>query len=109
MAAWKKRFERWQNATSPVEVERVENLLRRVFGERLSIAEGTSHRFHLDVSELVGRPGWVLPTLPIPVRGGQKVLPVYLQRAFEAADLLGLYPPEDEETQDEESSDDEDY
>lgn len=94
VAAWKKKFERWKNARSPVDVAEVEKLLPRVFGSRLREAPGTSHRWHIDVAELVGRPGWVLPNLPIPVRGGQKVIAVYLQRAYQAAELLGLYPPE---------------
>ncbi len=105
MAAWKKKFESWESASAPVAVEKVEPLLRRVFGERFRKAEGTSHQFHLDVAELVGKPGWVLPVLPIPVRGGQKVLAPYLQRAFQAAELLELYPPkadDEEETQDDE-------
>ena len=96
MAAWKKKFERWKDARSPVDVEEVEKLLPRIFGSRLREAAGTSHRWHVDVSELVGQPGWVLPILPIPVRGGQKVIPIYLQRAYEAAELLGLYPSENE-------------
>lgn len=93
MAAWKKKFERWKNASSPVDVEEVENLLPRIFGDRVRETSGTSHRWQIDVSEIVGKEGFVLPVLPIPVRGGQKVLPVYLQRAYEAAELLELFPP----------------
>ena len=106
MAAWKKKFERWQNASAPVDVEEVASLLPRIFGSRLREAKGTSHRWHIDVEELVGEPGFVLPNLPIPVRGGQKVLAVYLQRAYEAANLLGLYPPEIEEENENDEQDD---
>lgn len=97
MAAWKKKFERWKDASSPVDVKEVETLLPRVFGARLREAKGTSHRWHIDVAELVGEPGFVLPNLPIPVRGGRKVLPIYLQNAYRAAELLDLYPPQDPE------------
>lgn len=97
MAAWKKKFERWKNAKAPLDVEEVENLLPRIFGERLRESKGTSHRWQIDVAELVGEPGWALPNLPIPVRNGQRVLAPYLQRAYEAAELLGLYPPEENE------------
>lgn len=107
MAAWKKRFERWQNASSPVDVAEVEALIPRVFGSRVRESKGTSHRWHIDVSELAGQPGFVLPDLPIPVRGGQKVLPVYLQRMYEAATLLRLYPPEQEVEEENQNQNDE--
>ena len=105
VAAWKKKFERWKNASAPVDVKEVEKLLPRVFGSRLREAKGTSHRWHIDVSELAGRPGFVLPNLPVPVRGGQKVLAPYLQRVYEAAELLGLYPPDSEGEDSEEEND----
>lgn len=95
MAAWKKKFKRWEDASSPVDVEEVGPLLRRVFGSRLR--EGTKHQWIIDVSELVGEPGFVLPNLTIPVRGGQKVLAPYLQNIYRAAELLELYPPSDGE------------
>lgn len=104
MAAWKKKFERWKNASSPVDVDEVEALLQRVFGSRLREAKGTSHRWHIDVTELVGEPGFVLPSLTICVRGS-KVIAIYLQNAYKAAESLELYPPKEEEKpEDEEES-----
>ncbi len=97
MAAWKKKFERWKNASAPVDVAEVESLLPRVFGSRLREQTGGSHRWHIDVTELQGEPGFVLPTLGVPVRGGQKVIPVYLRNVYDAAERLGLYPPPDDE------------
>lgn len=96
MAAWKKKFERWKNAKAPVDVAEVEALLSRVFGSRLREQTGTSHRWHIDVTELQNEPGFALPNLPVCVRGN-KVIPIYLQRAYEAAERLGLYPPPDDE------------
>ena len=108
VAQWKKKFERWRNASAPVDVEEVENLLPRIFGERLRIAQGTSHRFQIDVSDLTDHPDFALGNLPVPVRGGQKVLPVYLRRAYQAAELLGLYPPSDDQGEKEEHADEDD-
>lgn len=96
MAAWKKKFERWKNASSPVDVEEVEALLRRVFGARLREAQSTSHRWHLDVSGLSSNEKYKAGNLPVCVRG-RKVIPVYLQNAYEAAVSLNLYVPQDEE------------
>ena len=84
-------------------MKEVEKLLPRVFGARVRENSGTSHRWQIDVSELVGKPGFTLPNMPICVRGGQKVLPVYLQNAYKAAELLGLYPPETEDEEEIES------
>lgn len=95
MAQWRKKFERWENASAPIDVDEVKALLPRIFGDRLREAQGTSHRFQIDVHELQGEPDFTLGVLPIPVRGGKKVIPVYLRNAYRAATLLGLYPPED--------------
>jgi len=108
VAAWKKKFERWKDASSPVDVAEVEKPLPRVFGSRLREAKNTSHRWHIDVAELVGQPGFSLPVLPIPVRGGQKVIPIYLQNAYKAAELLGLYPPEEENEEENEPNEQDD-
>ncbi len=91
---WKK-FEKWRDVKTPVAVSEVDSLLRAVFQERLRVASGTSHAYHVDVSELVEYPKFQFGLLTIPLSGGQEVKAPYLQKAYEAAVLLSLYPPKD--------------
>ena len=106
MAAWKKKFQRWKNASAPVDVAEVESLLPRVFGSKLRVQTGTSHQWHIDVSEIQGEPGFALPNLPL-CRRGNKVIAIYLQRAYAAAELMGLFPPPTEDEEDEDETDQE--
>lgn len=105
MSQWQKKFELWKNASSPIDVEEVEKLLPRIFGKRLRLAKGTSHRFQIDVHELQEDPDFTLGVLPVPVRGGQKVLLIYLRRAYQAATMLELYPPDDDEEKEQDEQD----
>ena len=100
MSQWQKKFERWKDASAPVDVEEVKKLLPRIFGDRFSIRKGGSHNFVIDVHELQADPDFVLGILPIPVLGGQRVRPCYLINAYRAATLLDLYPPHEEASED---------
>ena len=107
MAKWQKKFEEWKNAKSPVRKTEVEALLKRVFSDRLRHVEGTSHEFVISVPELQGTPEYQFDECVVPVSGGQQVKAFYLQRAYQIAILLELYPPA-QETEDEEEDNEQD-
>lgn len=100
MAKWKKRFEAWQSAKQPIPKAEVESILIRVFGDRVTVNEGTSHQWIVDVSELQGLDSaFVTGMIVVPLSGGQVVKAPYCRLCYEAAGLLGL--PEEEDEQDE--------
>lgn len=94
MAQWQKKFEQWETAKTPVDATEVEALLKRVFTDRVRTIDGTSHQYKVDVPELRENPKYQFGFMIIPLFGGQKVKAVYLQKAYEAAILLELYPPQ---------------
>ena len=98
MAKWKKRFELWATARQPVSVKEVESIIHKVFGDRVGERTGTSHRWAVDVPELVnGDDDYRFGFFGIPVKSGKVVLPIYCQIAYEAARQLGL--PEEKENE----------
>ncbi|HRI45345.1 MAG TPA: hypothetical protein PLL78_14600 [Fimbriimonadaceae bacterium] len=98
MAKWRKRFDAWATARQPVPVSEVEALLTRVFGDRVVVHPGGSHRWTVDVPELVEvHDDFKFGQIGMPVSGGKHVKAIYCQIAFEAASLLGLLRDEDDE------------
>lgn len=97
MPKWRKDFDKWSEGNSVVETSKVEPLLRRIFGSRLSVRKGSSHQFLIDVHELASDPRFRFGHLMIPVSGGKKIKAPYLRSAYEAAVELGLYNPESPE------------
>lgn len=91
MAQWQRKFEKWQYAKTPINANEVEAILKRVFGDRLRIVSGTSHRYQISVPELKGNLKYQFGHITIPLAGGQAIKAPYLQKAYEAAVLLGLY------------------
>ncbi len=91
MAKWRKRFEAWKTAKQPISTDEVESLLYRVFKDRVIEHEGTSHRWTVDVSELVDQhDDFKFGEIGFPVSKGTSVKAKYCQIAFDAAQLLGL-------------------
>ncbi len=91
MARWQKRFRAWASARSPISVDEVEPLLHRVFGSRVVVHEGGSHRWTVAVPELGGHEDdFHFGHFGVPVKGGQWVKARYCQIAYEAAERLGL-------------------
>jgi RNA binding exosome subunit len=88
---WEEDFEKWKDGKSPVSAEEVKRILDHVFGGR--VEKGTKHRWKVDVRELRGLPGFQLPFITVPLKGGQKVKGPYLQTLYKAAthELLELY------------------
>ena len=109
MAAWKKRFAKWETVRAPTPKSEVEPLLRRVFGDRLRYPQGTSHAFIVDVSELRDEPEFAHGILGFPVRGGQQIIGVYLRLAFQAAVKLGLLDQEEADAEEEEAEEEENH
>lgn len=91
MAQWQRKFEKWQYAKTPVNADEAESILSRVFGERLRVVSGTSHRYQISVPELKSNLKYQFGHITIPLTGGQAIKAPYLQKAYEAALLLGLY------------------
>lgn len=73
-----------------------------VFGERLTTITGTSHEYQINIEELKENPKYQFGFLVVPIKGSQEVKAIYLQRAYEAAVLLNLYPPQEPEDEEDE-------
>ena len=101
MSKWRKKFESWQTVRSPQPKDEVEPLIHRVFQDRVLRGSG-SHELQILVPELKDLPDYPIGILTVPIKSGQKIKPVYLNLAYEAANLLELYPPT-EDDDDEES------
>ena|SRR5947209_20594646 len=97
MARWQKSFDKWRTAKAPVNVDEVVPLLNRVFGDRFVVNPQAKHEYQISVPELREDPRFRFEILVLPTVGGQKVKAFYLQRAYEVAVLLGLYPPAEDE------------
>ena len=103
MSKWRKKFESWQTVRSPQPKDEVEHLIDRVFQDRVGKGSG-SHELLVSVPELKKLSDYPLGILNIPCKSGQKIKPRYLKLAYNAAYLLELYPPT-EDNDDEESDD----
>jgi len=98
MSKWKKRFSAWQTAKQPISVDEVEALLFKVFGNRVREHHGTSHRWTVDVPELVNaNDDFCFGRIGFPVSGGKVVKAKYCQIGYQAAQLLGLLENEENE------------
>lgn len=106
MAQWQRKFAKWKSVKSPVSADEVDTLLKKVFVDRLQKIDGTSHEHKITVPELIDNHKYQFGFLIIPIKGGQQVKAPYLQKAYEAATLLGLFPPQLEAG--EENDDDQD-
>ncbi len=103
MAKWRKRFNAWAAAKQPIATEEVEAVLTKVFGARVREHKGGSHRWTVDVPELVdAHADFSFGQIGFPVHKGQTVKAKYCQIAYEAALLLGL-PEEDNEEPEEDN------
>lgn len=88
-----KNFEKWERAKSPVSADRVKSIVDEVFAGRIKLGEGTSHRYKIQVPELKELPDYQFGLIVVPLKGGQEVKANYLQTLYQAAILLGIYPP----------------
>lgn len=102
-----KSFEKWKDAKAPVSADKVRTVLDQVFAGRVKIGEGTSHVYKIQVPELKHLPKYQYGLVTLPLTGGQQIKASYLQKLYEAAILLELYPPK-QETDEEGASDEED-
>jgi len=93
LAKRNKTFEKWEHAKSPVSADKVKTVIDDVFAGRIKVSEGTSHRYKIQVPELKDLPGYQFGLITVPLKSGQQVKAFYLQTLYEAAILLGLYPP----------------
>lgn len=99
MAKWRKRFEAWETAKQPISTDEVESVLLKVFGGRLREHKGGSHRWTVDVPELVNvHDDFQFGQIGFPVSKGTSVKAKYCQIAYEAARLLGLPMKEEDES-----------
>lgn len=105
MPRWQRQFRRWQHMKSPAPQEEVVHLLHRVFGDRLRHSNSSSHEYQIRVEELKGHPKFRFGLLTICVSGGQVVKGPYLQKAYEAAMLLGLVHDADRPEEGDEEND----
>jgi hypothetical protein len=104
MAKWRKRFRAWVAAKQPVSVEEVESLVFRIFGERVRVQEGGSHRWNIEVPELKGTDTYQWGNIEVPVKNGRTVIARYLKLMYRASVELGLFE-EDEDGQDDNDDD----
>ncbi len=106
MAKWRKRFLAWETAKQPIARDEVESILHRVFGDRVTVHEGGSHRWTVSTPELVEHAvEFQFGHFGIPLKGGREVKARYCQTAHKAALLLGLLEEADDD-EDEEQEDD---
>lgn len=101
-----KNFEKWERAKAPVSADKVKSIIDDIFAGRIKIGEGTSHRYKIQVPELKDLPKYQFGLIVVPLKGGQEVKAAYLQTLYEAAILLGIYPPQ-EAAEDGQEDDDE--
>lgn len=105
MAKWRKRFEAWRSARAPVPVDEGGALLERVFGDRVTVHKGGSHRWTVDVSDIRDRHvDFQFGLIGLPVRGGKCVLPAYCKVAYRAAVELGLLAEEGDDAQEDDDA-----
>jgi hypothetical protein len=88
-----KKFEKLERARAPVSADKVKSIIEDLFAGRIKVGEGTSHRYKIQVPELKDLPNYQFGLITIPIKSGQEVKAFYLQTLYEAAVLLGLYPP----------------
>jgi hypothetical protein len=103
-----KNFEKWERARAPVSADKVKSIIEEVFAGRIKVGEGTSHRYKIQVPELKDLPNYPFGLITVPIKSGQEVKAFYLQTLYEAAVLLGLYPPPAAEEDREGNEDEED-
>lgn len=108
MAKQNKTFEKWEHGKSPVSADKVKTVIEDVFAGRIKVSQGTSHRYKIQVPELKDLHGYQFGLITVPLKSGQQVKAFYLQTLYEAAVLLGLYPPPANEQLQEEDPDEND-
>lgn len=84
-------LERWSKSNSNQRLSEVKGVVERLFADRVSEREGTSHLLRIDVPELKGElKACQFGFLNIVVEGGNSVKPIYIRNVYKAAKLLNL-------------------